>query len=73
MFLEGLVLLLLLFSLLVVAVEALADFPGLPAAVLELVLGDTDGATGIFSVLGFWDWVWILGLTCTSQGGGALL
>ena len=55
-----------------VAVEVFTDFPDLIAAVAELVL-DTAVATDLLVVLGFWDWVWVLGLTCTSQGGGALL
>lgn len=54
------------------AVEVFTDFPDLIAAVAELVL-DTAVATDLLVVLGFWDWVWVLGLTCTSQGGGALL
>lgn len=70
LFLEGLD---LLFSLLVVAEEVFTDFPDLVAAASELVLVDTAAGVALFTVVGFWDWVWVLGLTCTSQGGGALL
>lgn len=62
----------LLFSLLLVA-EVFTDFPDLLVTVVEPVLVDTAAVTGLFAVLGLWDWVWVLGLTCTSQGGGALL
>ena len=63
----------LLFSLVVLADEVFTDLPDLLATVAEPVLVDTAVATGLFAVLGLWDWAWVLGLTCTSHGGGALL
>ena len=68
LFLEGLD---LLFSLLVE--EVFIGFPGLLATVPELVLVDTVACVDLFTVAGGWDRVSVLGLTCTSQGGGALL
>ena len=70
LFLEGLD---LLFSLLVVAEEVFTGFPGLLATVPEPVLVDTVACVDLFTVAGGWDRVSVLGLTCTSQGGGALL
>lgn len=64
---------LLLFSLLVVAEEVFTDFPSFATTVSEPVLVDTDALAVLFAVARCWDWVWVLGLTCTSQGGGALL
>lgn len=70
LFLEGLD---LPFSLLVVAGVVFTGFPDLFATVPEPVLVDTVACGGLFTVGGCWGWVGVLGLTCTSQGGGALL
>lgn len=61
------------FSLLVVAAEVFTDFPDLPAPPPELALVGVAEDVGLLNAIVFWEWVWVLGLTCTSQGGGALL
>lgn len=60
--------------LVLLAVDVFTDFPDLCAALPELVpVGVVGGIGFLLLVFGFWDWRWVLGLTCTSQGGGALL
>jgi hypothetical protein len=63
------------FSLLVVAAEVFTGFPDLFAPPPELALEATEGAGLSLDATVFWgEMVWVvLGLTCTSQGGGALL
>lgn len=61
------------FSLLVVAAEVFTGFPDLFAPPPELTLVEVAEDAGLLDAIVFWEWVWVLGLTCTSQGGGALL
>lgn len=62
------------FSALPAAVaEVFADFPGLFAPPPELAPVEAAEDAGLLDATVFWEWVWVLGLTCTSQGGGALL
>lgn len=61
------------FSLLVVAAEVFTDFPDLFAPPPELAPVEAMETVGLLDAIVFWERVWVLGLTCTSQGGGALL
>lgn len=62
------------FSLLVVAAEVFTGFPDLLAPPPELVPVEAAEDAGLLNAAVFWERVWVvLGLTCTSQGGGALL
>jgi len=60
------------FSLLVVA-EVFIGFPDLFAPPPELAPVEAVEDVGLLDAIVFWGRVWVLGLTCTSQGGGALL
>lgn len=62
------------FSLPVAAAEVFTDFPDLFAPPPELAPVEAAEDVGLLdATLVFWERVWVLGLTCTSQGGGALL
>lgn len=61
------------FSLLVVAAEVFTGFPDLFAPPPELAPVEAVETVGLLDAVVFWGRVWVLGLTCTSQGGGALL
>lgn len=61
------------FSLPVVAAEVFTGFPDLFAPPELAPVGVAEDA-GLLDATVFWERVWVvLGLTCTSQGGGALL
>lgn len=61
------------FSLLVAAAEVFTGFPDLFAPPSELAPVEAVATVGLLDAIVFWGRVWVLGLTCTSQGGGALL
>lgn len=56
-----------------VAAEVFTGFPDLFAPPPELVPVEAVEDVGLLDAIVFWERVWVLGLTCTSQGGGALL
>ena len=60
------------FSLLVAA-EVFTGFPDLFTPPPELAPVEAVEDVGLLDAIVFWERVWVLGLTCTSQGGGALL